>query len=152
MFLVLLGASAVSARSLIIQLNDGTKMYYLISLTENPCLKFDDGTINIQSDQFTVSDVDKFYISETDNPNQIQHPESETGIRSTGQADKCLYILLDKATSDEQLSIKLFSIDGKALKSKYSIEENKVVLETSGLSKGIYILHIGNHSLKFQKK
>ena len=77
LFLLMLHIGLVSARSLVIELKDGTKMYYLVSLNENPCLIFDQGSMSIQSDRFTISDVNKFYISETDHPNQLNNPRQE---------------------------------------------------------------------------
>jgi hypothetical protein len=152
LFLFLLHIGFVSARSLVIELKDGTKMYYLISLDENPCLVFDKENMSIQSDQFTVSDVEKFYISETDNPNRLENPTQHTGIQSTGLADECLYIVMENLNPEEQPDVSLFSIDGKLLKSSYSYRGKELVLDTSGLARGVYILKIGNKSLKFQKK
>lgn len=152
LILLLLHIGFVSARSLVIQLRDGTKMYYLISLSENPCLVFDQGNMSIQSDQFTVSDVEKFYISETDDPNRLTTPKQEEVFRSTGLATESLHIILENLNPDEQPRISLFSIDGKSLESSYSFKGKELILETSGLDKGIYILRIGDRSLKFQKK
>ncbi len=152
LFLLMLHVCLVSARSLVIELKDGTKMYYIVSLDENPCLVFDQGNMSIQSDQFTVSDVRKFYISETDNPNQLSNPLQEEAFRSTGLATESLHIILENLNPEEQPEVSLFSIDGKLLESSYSFRGRELILETSALARGIYILKIGSKSLKFQKK
>lgn len=152
LFLLMLHIGLVSARSLVIELKDGTKMYYLVSLNENPCLVFDQGSMSIQSDRFTISDVNKFYISETDDPNQLNNPRQEETFRSTGLAAESLHIIMDSLTPGELPKIGLFSIDGKSLECSYRFKGKELILETSGLARGIYLLKIDNKSLKFQKK
>ena len=152
LFLFLLHIGFISARSLVIELRDGTKMYYLISLDENPCLVFDQGNMSINSDLFTVSEVEKFYISETDNPNRLTTPQQEEAFKSTGRAAESLHIIIESLNPDKLPKVSLYSIDGKSLESSYSFKGNELILETSGLARGIYILQIGNKSLKFQKK
>ena len=152
LFLLMLHIGLVSGRSLVIELKDGTKMYYLVSLEENPCLVFDQGSMSIQSDRFTISDVSKFYISETDAPNQLSHPRQEETFRSTGLAAESLHIVVDNLNPDELPEIGLFGIDGKSLECSYRFKGKELILETSGLARGIYLLKIDNKSLKFQKK
>ncbi|MDD4430456.1 MAG: hypothetical protein PHF61_03520 [Bacteroidales bacterium] len=152
LFLFLLHIGFVSARSLVIELKDGTKMYYLISLDENPCLVFDQGDMSIKSDLFTVSEVEKFYISETDNPNRLTNPQQEDTFRSTGLAAESLHIIIENLNPEKLPLVSLFSIEGKALESSCIFKDKELIVETSGLARGIYILKIGNKSLKFQKK
>lgn len=151
-FLLLLPLGFISARSLVIELKDGTKMYYLVSLDENPCLVFDQDNVSIQSDRFIVSHVEKFYISETDNPNRVSNPKSEQAFASTGVASETLHIIIEHPENLEQGKIRLFSIEGKLLECSFNLEGKELIVETAGLDRGIYILQIGNKSLKFQKK
>ena len=62
----LLASVSASARSLVLVLNDSTKIYFL--LNDKPVLRMADGKVQIDTQSFLFEDIDRFYISQTDDP------------------------------------------------------------------------------------
>ena len=71
LLLVLMTSLGVSAKSVVFTMNDGTKVYYLLSTGVNPILRFKEGRMVVNEDAYEFSDIKNFYISETDDPNAI---------------------------------------------------------------------------------
>ena len=62
--LVLMTSLGVSAKSVVFTMNDGTKVYYLLSTGVNPILRFKEGRMVVNEDAYEFSDIKNFYISE----------------------------------------------------------------------------------------
>lgn len=124
-------ALTMQAKSLVITLADGTEVYYLLGGDEDPVMKFVDGKVVINTNTYEFSDIQKFYISQTDDP---------VGIKA-----ESLYLKGDK-------TIEVYSLDGKKMDIKTTTTDAFSAINTSPLPKGVYIVRIGNQQMKVLKK
>ncbi len=139
--LLLAISAAMSAKSLVLVLTDGTLVYYCLGGDTNPVMKFDAGDVSVETDVYTFGNIDKFYISQTD----------AAGIEETKEVTSsydgnalCLN------TTDKTVSV--YKTDGTKVEAKISKTDGMTVVETSSLEKGIYIIKVGETSLKICKK
>ena len=70
--MLLIASIGASAKSVVFTLNDGTKIYYLLSAEVSPMLRFKDGKMVVNEDTYEFTDIKNFYISEEDDPNAIE--------------------------------------------------------------------------------
>lgn len=124
-------ALSMQAKSLVITLDDGTDVYYLLGGDEDPVMKFIDGKVVIKTDSYEFSNIKKFYISQTDDP---------VGIKA-----ETLYLKGDK-------TIEVYSLDGKKMDIDTTATDAISTVNTSPLPKGVYIIKIGNQQMKVLKK
>lgn len=124
-------ALSMQAKSLVITLDDGTDVYYLLGGDEDPVMKFVDGKVVIKTDSYEFSNIKKFYISQTDDP---------VGIKA-----ETLYLKGDK-------TIEVYSLDGKKMDIDTTATDAISTVNTSPLPKGVYIIKIGNQQMKVLKK
>lgn len=124
-------ALSMQAKSLVITLDDGTDVYYLLGGDEDPVMKFVDGKVVIKTDSYEFSNIKKFYISQTDDP---------VGIKA-----ETLYLKGDK-------TIEVYSLDGKKMDIDTTTTDAISAVNTSPLPKGVYIIRIGNQQMKVLKK
>ena len=120
-----------SARSLLITLQDGTEVYYLLGGDTNPVMRFVGKKLIVNADNYEFSNIAKFVISQTDDPNAI---ETQT-----------LSVKGNKAVS-------VYTLDGKQVKVDVDAKDGFSAIRTSALPKGIYIVRIGNQSMKVVKQ
>ncbi len=128
--------ATVHAKSLVITLADGTEVYYLLGGDVNPVMKFKDGKVTVNADAYEISDIRKFVISQTDDPSGIK---AET-----------FYV---KGKQD----IEVFTLDGKKVDTirptkLQSKEDAMSSLSLTTLPKGVYVLKVGEATMKVLKK
>ena len=141
-FAIMTMAVSASARSLVIELTNGDKIYYLIGGETNPVLTFNEGTVSVDGAQYTFANVAKFYISETDDPNAIE------GVSTKPEAaikEGMVYV-------QTKGQVQLFSTDGRQMNVRTSRQGKSTVVDATQLPAGSYILRVGNQSVKFLKK
>ena len=140
--LMLLAATSVSAKSVVVVLNDSTKIYYLIS-NGKPVLKMQEKgfTVNNQ-DTYEFDTFDRFFISNEDS--------DPTGIQQLTENE----LLFEDGSLVVESSMRamLYSIDGKPMNVTMRQMGSKQAFELSALPRGTYILRYGNKSMKFTKK
>lgn len=134
-------SASIHAKSLVVVLSDGTEVYYLIS--DSPVMKWNNGIITVSTDNYEIEGISRFYISETDDPNAIETLMGSQGIEFN--ANSIVVLANDKPVS-------LYTSDGKTLEVRQTSSGGYVSVDTSALPKGVYIVRIGNQSLKFQKR
>ena len=139
---ILLTLSA-SAKSLVLRLTDGTEIYYLIGSNEMPLMKFIDGEMYVNGDKYAFSGIERFYISQTDDPNAIDVVEGDTN-RPTMQ-DGVLYV----KTSGK---VGVFSLDAKQADAIVKQHAGVTTIDTNNLAPGTYVIRIGDTSVKFLKR
>lgn len=120
-----------SARSILFTLQDGTEVYYLLGGETNPVMKFIDKQLTVNADNYEFSNIARFIISQTDDPNAI---EPQTISVKTNN------------------NISVFTLDGKQVKVDTTTQGGFNAIRTSNLPKGIYIVKIGNQSMKVVKQ
>lgn len=135
-------ALSASARSLVLELTNGDKIYYLIGGETNPVLTFNKGTVSVEGTQYAFANIAKFYISETDDPNAIE------GVSTKPEAaikEGIIYV-------QTKGQVQLFSTDGRQMNAPVSRQGDSTVVDATSLPTGSYILRIGDQSVKFIKK
>ena len=139
--MVFFASASIQARSIVVVLADGTEIYYLVD--NSPVMKWNDGVITVSTDNYELEGISRFYVSETDDPTAIETLMDRQGIEYT--ANSIVVLAQDKPVS-------LFTVDGKAIELRQSTSGAYVSVDTSTLEKGVYIVRIGNQTIKFQKR
>lgn len=142
LLMVLAACSSVGmkAKSVVFVLADGTEVYYLIDKT--PVMKWADGVVTVETDTYTVEGISRFYISETDEPNAIEDVVAKAGLHMDGSN-----IVVKTAGK-----VDVYTVDGKSVDARQTMSGGYVSVDTSTLPQGIYIVRIGNQSMKFLKR
>lgn len=136
--------SSVSAKSLVLTLNDGKRVYYLLGSDVDPMMRFVDGTMTVGIDSYSFVDVRHFYISAEDDPN---------GVEQTlmGFAPSYKDNVLCMQVSGE-VSVKVYATDGRDMQIPVCVVDNMVCVDLNPLPVGMYVVSIGGSSLKVVKK
>lgn len=138
--LALLASVSASARSLVLVLNDSTKIYFL--LNDKPVLRMEKGKVLIDTQTFSFEDVDRFYISQTDDPSGIEAVMAEKQLKFEGNS---LVVEGDKV-------VEIYAVNGVKMKAKVSKAAGMTTVDTGNLAKGTYVVKVGKVSFKFVKK
>ena len=138
--LSLLAALTVEARSLVVVLTDSTKIYFL--LDDKPVLRLDGDMVWIDTQSFSIDLVDRFYISQTDDPSGIEAVMAERKMQMNGST-------LVIAGEEE---VTLYAVNGTKVKARVSKSLGMTSVDTSELPKGPYVVRMGKASFKFIKK
>lgn len=137
-------SATASAKSLVLLLEDGTKVYYLLGGDTNPLMKVVDGEVYVNADKYAFSGINKFYISTEDDPNGIGGVEAEGKSVAPVMQDGVLYVNTTGAVS-------VYTLDGRATGAEVSSVNGGVAVNVDALPKGVYILKVGKNSVKFMK-
>lgn len=141
---LLLSVGTLSAKSLVLTLENGTRVYYLLGGNTNPMIRFVDGKIKVDTDIYEFSGIKNFYISATDDPNGIEHT-----INSTMAEYNDNMVIFD---TDKPLMVKVYSSGGNEMNVYPRWVGDKTVVDLSPLPQGAYIITAGETSLKILKK
>ncbi len=139
---LLLACACVSAKSLLFTLKDGTQVYYLLGGEKNPIMTFHNGQTTINDDSYTISDIVKFVISDTDDPNNI----TETHIPSASLKGNCF--MVNQASGE----VKVYNLSGMEVKARVEKVNDCLSIDLSSLPKNTYIIKVGEQSFKVQKR
>lgn len=133
----------VDARSLVLVLKDGSEVYYLIDSQSTPVMKFVNNEITVHDDQYTFTGIQKFFISDTDDPNAIGSVTESTDkpVLKNG----ILYLTQNAKTQ-------VYTADGKLVKTAVSTQGGQVTIRTTDLPTGTYIVKTGKNNFKFTKR
>ena len=121
-------------------LNDSTKIYFL--LNDKPVLRMEKGKVLIDTQTFSFEDVDRFYISQTDDPSGIEAVMAEKQLKFEGNS---LVVEGDKV-------VEIYAVNGVKMKAKVSKAAGMTTVDTGNLAKGTYVVKVGKVSFKFVKK
>lgn len=133
-----------SAKSVVFTLADGTEVYYLLGGTVNPKMRFVDGKVTVNTDKYELSDIQKFYISETDDPNGIESSMADAGVRFDANT------LVVKAAQVKTISVS--TVGGQRVDAQVSTDGGFVTVDLNGLAKGVYVISTGNSAFKVMVK
>lgn len=147
-FLFVLATSKISAQSftLVIQMNDKSEVTWTSETLRN--IHFDEDVSLIIVDKenhythsYLLSEINKLYF------------QSENGIEDFQLENSC-FVYPNPAKDNisiigaENQNIEIYSIDGKKVLDKIYQNDD---IDISSLPQGLYIIKIGNQSLKFNK-
>ena len=142
--LLLMTSVGASAKSVVFTLNDGTKVYYLLSSEANPILRFQEDKMVVNDDVYEFSDIKNFYLSETDDPNAIENVLSKQNM--TFKENTVII------RSDAVKTVKVYTLNGVEVKAPVEKTDDVISVNLNGLEKGTYLISTGNSSLKVLKK
>lgn len=141
--LALMLVLSVGARSLVLQLTDGTKVYYLLNGTTNPTIRFANGQLLIQQDGYALEGVSKFYISESDDPN--------TAVESVIMDQQNLQHH-DGVIYAKTCTLRVYTPAGRAVSAPVQVVGDVRAVNLQSLPGGTYIIQMDNRSLKIVKR
>lgn len=145
--LVLLASLAAEAKSLVFTLTDGTLVYYLLSSTDSPVMRMENGGVVVNTDYYEFSEVANFYISAKDDPNLL------TGVEELQQGKTVTFVggvLTLKATDVEH--VKVYDASGKEVQAEMTVQGDGVAVGLQRLGQGTYVVNTGKASFKVMKK
>ena len=144
LLLLLMASIGASAKSVVFTLNDGTKVYYLLSKEVNPIMRFKEGKLVVNEDAYEFSDIKNFYISDEDDPNAIEAVLSKQNVRFSANT-----VII---RSDAVKTVKVYTLDGVEVKAPVQKTGDVIAVDLNGLERGTYLISTGTSSLKVLKK
>lgn len=144
LLLLLMASVGASAKSVVFTLNDGTKVYYLLSKEVNPIMRFKEGMMVVNEDAYEFSDIKNFYISDEDDPNAIETVLSKQNVTFSSNT-----VII---RSDAVKTLKVYTLDGVEVKASVQKTDDVISVDLNGLDKGTYLISTGTSSLKVLKK
>lgn len=136
-----LAVSAIEAKSVVFNLANGTKVYYLLGGGTNPIMKMVDGMVAVNADQYEISNIKSFYISETDDPTAIEAVQADYTRRGN--------VFVAKAMAGDAITV--YSTGGTVVLTTSAGTDGDALIDMSSLAQGIYVVKIGNTSFKVRK-
>ena len=134
----------LSAKSLVLTLGNGTRVYYLLGEDTNPMMKVINGDIIVNADSYEFSNIKNFYISETDDPSGIE--QTTQGAASKFYNNSVIF------EADKPLSVRVFSSDGREVRVRPIQREGQTIVNLHTLPQGAYIIAAGGATLKIVKR
>lgn len=142
MMAVLLSLAA-SAKSVVFTLSNGTKVYYLLGGETNPVMKFMEGKVVVNADEYEIAGIKSFVISDTDDPNGIEQTFAEKEV--SFKANQFV-------VKTDAKNVRVFGMSGAPVKASVANADGWVTVDLSELSPGTYIINVGESSFKVMKK
>lgn len=131
-------------KSLVLTLANNTLVYYVLGGDKNPMMRFADGKVCVNSDEYAFSNIKNFYISETDDPSGIEHLLKEQQI--TYKAGTLI------VNTDSPESIGVYTANGMKVSVPVEQSGDAVAVSLNQLPKGVYVVRVGESSFKVFKQ
>lgn len=131
-------------KSLVLTMANNTLVYYMLGGAKNPMMRFADGKVCVESDEYTFSNIKNFYISETDDPSGIEHLLKEQQI--TYKAGTLI------VHTDSPESISVYTVNGMKISVPVEQAGNVVAVSMTQLPNGVYVVRVGESSFKVFKQ
>lgn len=131
-------------KSLVLTLANNTLVYYMLGGDKNPMMRFADGKVCVNSDEYAFSNIKNFYISETDDPSGIEHLLKEQQI--TYKAGTLI------VNTDSPESIGVYNANGMKVSVPVEQAGDVVAVSLNQLPKGVYVVRVGESSFKVLKQ
>ena len=131
-------------KSLVLTLANNTLVYYVLGGDKNPMMRFADGKVCVNSDEYAFSNIKNFYISETDDPSGIEHLLKEQQI--TYKAGTLI------VHTDNPESIGVYNANGMKVSVPVELSGDAVAVSLNQLPKGVYVVRVGESSFKVLKQ
>ena len=131
-------------KSLVLTLANNTLVYYMLGGDKNPMMRFADGKVCVNSDEYAFSNLKNLYISETDDPSGIEHLLKEQQI--TYKAGTLI------VHADNTESIGVYTANGMKVSVPVEQSGDAVAVSLHQLPKGVYVVRVGESSFKVLKQ
>lgn len=135
---------AASAKSLVLTLKDGKRVYYLLGGDVDPMMRFVDGAMMVGVDDYSFANVSNFYISAEDDPSAVEQALASAVPSYKGNV-VCMQVT-------GKVKAKVFAIDGRDMQASAHMVGDMVCVDLTPLPAGVYMVSIGGSSLKVIKK
>lgn len=135
---------SVYGKSLVLTLNDGGRVYYLLGGDVDPMMRFVDGGMTVNADGYAFADIKNFCISDEDDPNGVEQILSRAGASYKGNM-VCMQV-------SQEVPVKVCTLDGRSVQVTVRVVDDVVCVDLNALPTGIYMVSIGNTSLKVIKE
>ncbi len=143
--LCLFGAVGMAeAKSLVLNLQNGKKVYYLLGGETNPMMRFVDGKVTMEADEYSLGDIKSFYISETDDPSGI-----ESVLKASDVHYKSNTFVINSSDIE---TVKVFGLNGMQVKADVQKHGDIITVDLNALGSGTYIIDVDGSSFKVMKK
>lgn len=142
---MLLTALGATAKSVVFTLSNNTKVYYLLGGDTAPMLRFAGSQVTIDADEYSISGIKNFYISDTDDPNAIEQPQqAKQDISYTAGT---LVV-----TASDAAKVRVYTARGTEVEADILQTGDVVTINLNRLDRGIYVIQVGTSSMKVLKK
>lgn len=146
------GSNALAQGSLFIRLNDGTEKTTAISSVRK--LTFTDNAMQVntltgEADVYEIAAVDRLHFGSPSSPLGVKEANAENEPASVYPNPAADMVRL-KNIEGENLAVSIYDMRG-ALVLCTLLTSPEEEINVSTLSKGIYLLKVNNHTLKFGK-
>ena len=137
--LLLASVSAFSAKRLMIELTNGTKVYYSFA-NYRPYIRFVDGTMRVTTRKFEFSQIAQFAV--VDDPSSIDAIETAPQLSADGMV----------LTVMSMEPIQVFSMQGVAQQVAITTTDEAQLVNLVTLPTGSYVIRCGEQSFTLYKK
>ncbi len=141
---LLMATGMAEAKSLVLTMKNGTKVYYLLGGETNPMMYFVDGQVNVNADEYTITNIKNFYISETDDPVGIENVLSKNDISYSANT----LVINSPSVKD----VKVYAVNGAQVNAEVQKAGDIITVDLNSLATGTYIIKAGGSSFKVMKK
>ena len=135
---------SVYGKSLVLTLNDGGRVYYLLGGDVDPMMRFVDGGMTVNADGYAFADIKNFCISDEDDPNGVEQILSRAGVSYKGNM-VCMQV-------SQEVPVKVCSLDGRSVQVTVRVVDDVVCVDLGGRRIIKKMVSIGNTSLKVIKE
>jgi hypothetical protein len=137
--LLLASVSAFPAKRLMIELTNGTKVYYSFA-NYRPYIRFVDGTMRVTTRKFEFSQIAQFAV--VDDPSSIDAIETAPQLSADGMV----------LTVMSMEPIQVFSMQGIAQQVAITTTDEAQLVNLATLPTGSYVIRCGEQSFTLYKK
>ncbi len=137
--LLLASVSAFPAKRLMIELTNGTKVYYSFA-NYRPYIRFVDGTMRVTTRKFEFSQIAQFAV--VDDPSSIDAIETAPQLSADGMV----------LTVMSMEPIQVFSMQGVAQQVAITTTDEAQLVNLATLPTGSYVIRCGEQSFTLYKK
>lgn len=134
----------MQAKSLVLTLSDGTKMYYQLGGETNPVMRFVEGGMTVDTDSYQLSDIKNFSISDEDAPTGIAEQPATLHPHFVANT-----LVINAADAPQ---VKVHALAGNEVQADVKKSGDVISINLNALPRGTYIVSTGKASVKVMKK
>lgn len=144
LILATVGILSGSAKSLVLTLKNGTKVYFLITSDSYPMMKIHEGEITLGDEhKYTFPELESFVVSNTDDPNGVE--DVEVAQVHTYKSNTLVF-------AGDANKVKVYNVSGAQVDALISENNGSVAVNLNNLPNGAYVISTGSTSFKVVKK
>ena len=135
---------SASAKSFVLTLKDGTKVYFAVTIDKSAVMDISKGNITIEDkNTYTFEQVKSFVLSNENDPNAINDVEMDGGAS---------YKANTLVVPGNLNTVKVYDASGAQVEANISESNGRVIVNLNNMNKGVYVVSTGSTSFKVIKK